>query len=420
MRPCWLRWMGTALGVAGAWLAAGQGRGAGPQPRDFVKARNQLVDEEIVGAGVKDPRVIQSMRDTPRHEFVPIAERANAYVDMALPIGSGQTISPPFVVAYMTEQIEPKPDDVVLEIGTGSGYQAAILSPLVKQVYTIEIVESLGKRAASTLKRLKYQNIVTKIGDGYKGWPEHAPFDKVIVTCSPENVPQPLIDQLKEGGRMVVPLGERYQQSLYLFKKVEGKLVREALLPTLFVPMTGAAEENRKVLPDPLHPQVVNGGFEETYANDDAKPAGWHYQRQLKLVDATDAPEGKRFVTFTNALAGRNSAALQAIPIDGRKIKEVEITAKVKGGGIVPAPIDMDKPGIAMAFYDRDRKSAGYQNYADWHGSFGWQAVTFKFRIPPEAREAIIRIGLLGSVGELSVDSVELEVVSRRGEDPKR
>ena len=250
-----------------------------------------MVDEEIVGAGVKDPRVIQAMRDTPRHEFVPKKWMNRAYFDMSLPIGERQTITSPMLVAYMTEQLEPQPEDRVLEIGTGSGYQAAVLSPLVKEVYTIEIVESLGKHAEQTLKRLKYANVSVKIGDGYLGWPENAPFDKIIVTCSPEKVPQPLIDQLREGGRMIIPVGERYQQVLHLLKKEDGKLVNEALRPTLFVPMTGKAEEGREVQPDPLHPKLVNSGFEEVLEGGD--PVGWYYARQMKVVTATDAPEGQ-------------------------------------------------------------------------------------------------------------------------------
>jgi protein-L-isoaspartate(D-aspartate) O-methyltransferase len=162
---------------------------------------------------------------------------------MALPIGEKQTISGPFVVAYMTERLEPRPTDRVLEIGTGSGYQAAVLSPLVKTVYSIEINKPLGEKAARILTRLGYRNVVTKIGDGFQGWPEHAPFDKIIVTCSPEEIPKPLVEQLAEGGRMVIPVGERYDQMLVLLTKRDGEMVRESLVPSLFVPMTGAAEE---------------------------------------------------------------------------------------------------------------------------------------------------------------------------------
>src|SRR5690606_4895181 len=170
---------------------------------EWRRMRDEMVDSEIVDAGVKNPRVIEAMRATPRHEFVPRTQRQYAYYDMALPIGAGQTISPPFIVAYMTEQIDPQPSDKVLEIGTGSGYQAAVLSPLVREVYSIEIVPSLGKAAERTLKRLKYDNVHTRVGDGFAGWPEAAPFDKIIVTCSPEDVPEPLVDQLAEGGRMI-------------------------------------------------------------------------------------------------------------------------------------------------------------------------------------------------------------------------
>ena len=210
------------------------------QNRDpWSEARALLVRHEVVAAGVKDPRVIDAIRTVPRHEFVSRSLRRYAYLDMGLPIGEGQTISSPFIVAYMTEQLRPQRTDKVLEIGTGSGYQAAVLSGLVSEVYSIEIVEPRGRRAAETLSRLKYGNVTTKIGDGYQGWPEHAQFDKIIVTCSPEDVPQPLVQQLKEGGRLVVPLGQRYQQTLYLFRKVDGRLQPEPLQPTFFVPMMG-------------------------------------------------------------------------------------------------------------------------------------------------------------------------------------
>ena len=165
-----------------------------------------------------------------------------------LPIGYGQTISQPFIVAFMTEQLQLKRDDRVLEIGTGSGYQAAILAELVAEVYTIEIIEPLAKNAEATLQRLGYKNVHVKAGDGYKGWPEHAPFDAVIVTCAPDHVPQPLVDQLKEGGRMIIPVGGFGDQELYLLEKKNGQLEKRAVLPVRFVPMTGEAAKQTSVM----------------------------------------------------------------------------------------------------------------------------------------------------------------------------
>src|SRR5262245_36459852 len=212
-------WM--AIGVF-ALLATRNERLAGQTRADFERWRNGLVDDVLVRQGITDPRVIQAMRTTLRHEFVPLEHRPKSYYDMGLPIGSGQTISSPLIVSQMTQALKPQATDKVLEIGTGSGYQAAVLSPLVKDVYTIEIVSALGTRAKRTLDQLGYKNVHVKIGDGYQGWPEFAPFDKIIVTCSPEKVPQPLVDQLAEGGRMLVPVGERYSQTLYLFTKKGG------------------------------------------------------------------------------------------------------------------------------------------------------------------------------------------------------
>ncbi len=233
------------LFVFSSFLFSDQSLSAQDKNFDWEIKVRKMVAEEIVGAGIKNKRVIQALQKTARHEFVSVKQRPYAYYDMALPIGSQQTISPPFIVAFMTESLNPQPTDRVLEIGTGSGYQAAILSPLVSHIYTIEIVKPLARRAASTLKRLKYKNISTRLGDGYLGWPAAAPFDKIIVTCSPEKVPQPLIDQLREGGLMVIPVGQRYQQSLYLFRKTNGKLTSETLEATFFVPMTGEAERRR-------------------------------------------------------------------------------------------------------------------------------------------------------------------------------
>ncbi|MBI2825726.1 MAG: protein-L-isoaspartate(D-aspartate) O-methyltransferase [Planctomycetia bacterium] len=392
-------------GTGAAWPA-----GAAEPALSAEAARNKMVDEEVIGAGVKDPRVIDSMRKTPRHEFVPAADRKNAYFDMALPIGSGQTISPPVIVAFMTEQLEPEPTDSVLEIGTGSGYQAAVLSPLVDKVYSIEIVESLGRRAAAALKHLKYKNVFTKVGDGYQGWAEHAPFDKIIVTCSPENVPQPLVDQLKEGGRMIVPLGERYQQTLYLFKKQNGKLVSEALRPTLFVPMTGAAEDQRRVKPDPLRPGIVNGGFEES-SDETGGVVGWHYPRQMEAATDGEAREGKRYVTFHNAESGRGAQALQAFGVDGRKVTQLDVSAWVRAKDIQPAVDQL--PMVAITFYDERRATVGVRGLGPWRGTFDWRREHDRVKVPPAAREAIVGIGLLGATGALSMDDLSITAAAK-------
>jgi len=213
------------------------------QLADFPAQRERMVKEQIVMRGVVEERLLAAMRKVPREEFVPAEFRAESYTDRPLPIGYDQTISQPFIVAFMTEELRPQPIDRVLEIGTGSGYQAAILAELVADVYSIEIIEPLAKNAEATLQRLGYKNVHVKAGDGYKGWPEHAPFDSIIVTCAPERVPQPLIDQLKDGGRMIIPVGAKFAQELYLLEKKNGRLEQSAVLPVRFVPMAGEGTE---------------------------------------------------------------------------------------------------------------------------------------------------------------------------------
>ncbi len=219
-----------------AMAATGCGQQA-PSAADFVVQRQRMVQQQLKPRGIKDERVLAAMAKVPREEFVPADQRADAYRDGPLPIGYDQTISQPYIVAFMTEQLRPKPGDRVLEIGSGSGYQAAILAELVADVYTIEIVAPLAKTAEATLQRLGYKNVHLKAGDGYQGWPEEAPFDAIIVTCAPDKVPQPLIDQLKDSGRMVIPVGERVAQQLYLLEKKNGQLKESATLPVRFVPM---------------------------------------------------------------------------------------------------------------------------------------------------------------------------------------
>lgn len=205
----------------------------------FAAARKRMVHEQLAEF---PPRVLAVMGRVPRHEFVPVSKRSMAYEDMPLPIGYGQTISQPWIVGLMTTQLDPQPTDRVLEIGTGSGYQAAVLAELVADVFTIEIIEPLAHQAEATFRRLGCKNIHGRIGDGSGGWPDAAPFDAVIATCAPELVPKPLVAQLKEGGRMLIPIGPVGDQMLFVFRKHGSQLVEQAGLPVRFVPMTGAIQ----------------------------------------------------------------------------------------------------------------------------------------------------------------------------------
>jgi len=221
-----------------------EGQEARKTEGDYAQRRDAMVEKQIEARGVKDKLVLEAMRKVPRHKFVPPGRRRYAYEDYPLPIGEGQTISQPYIVALMTELLKLKGDEKVLEIGTGSGYQAAVLAEIAKEVYTIEIVRPLHERSKKLLEELGYRNIFTKCGDGYNGWPEHAPFDAVIVTAAPPEVPQPLVDQLKPGGRLVIPVGEFYQELVRITKTPKG-LKRESILPVRFVPMTGEAQKKR-------------------------------------------------------------------------------------------------------------------------------------------------------------------------------
>jgi protein-L-isoaspartate(D-aspartate) O-methyltransferase len=203
-----------------------------------------MVKRQIEARGVKDPLVLKAMRKVPRHEFVPDRQKSQAYADHPLSIGLDQTISQPYIVAFMTEALMIKPGDKVLEIGTGSGYQAAVLGEITKNVYSIEILCDLEKRARRDLDRLGYKHVITKCGDGYQGWTEHAPFDAVIVTAAPDHVPRPLIDQLKIGGRLVIPVGSWFQELIRITRTRDGKK-EERLLGVRFVPMTGEAQEKK-------------------------------------------------------------------------------------------------------------------------------------------------------------------------------
>lgn len=204
--------------------------------------RKRMIEEQIMQRGVLDPYVLKALEKVERHLFVPESLQEDAYFDGPLPIGYGQTISQPYIVAFMTEAADLKRSDKVLEVGTGSGYQAAVLAEIVQEVYTIEIVEPLAESAEKRLKVLGYQNIFVKHGDGYQGWVEHAPFDAIIVTAAPEELPEELVKQLKVGGRMIVPIGSFYQE-LYRITKTEKGIQKEKLIPVRFVPMIKGTED---------------------------------------------------------------------------------------------------------------------------------------------------------------------------------
>jgi len=351
-----------------------------------------MVELAVIKAGVKDPRVIESMKATRRHEFVPKNMRVRSYLDAGVPIGHKQTISSPFIVAYMTETLDPQPTDKVLEIGTGSGYQAAILSPLVKEV--------------------KYKNVFTKIGDGYLGWEEHAPFDKIVVTCSPENIPQPLVDQLKEGGMIVVPIGERHQQTLYQLVKKDGEMVQQALRPTLFVPMTGEAEDNRKVKPDPANPSLVNASFEEG-ADERGFAKGWYYQRQMEVVEGL-SPTGKHYVQFENKVPGQHAHVMQGVAIDGRQVPAISFSARISSVNVIQGNGPHDVPVAAITFYNAQRKDLSTTSLGPIVGTTPWTQLTKpQIRVPNATREAIVRIGLFGATGKANFDDVRVSVYSR-------
>jgi protein-L-isoaspartate(D-aspartate) O-methyltransferase len=229
--------LGFLLGLASVACLA-----APPEDNAFVAARHRMVEEQIRPRGVTDPATLAAIEAVPRHLFVPESERAKAYEDQPLPIGLNQTISQPYIVALMTSLLKLRPGSRVLEVGTGSGYQAAVLSRIAGDVYSIEILKPLSERASHTLAELGYRNVHLRVGDGYKGWRDAAPFDGIIVTAAPPRIPEPLLEQLKVGGKLVIPVGDAYQDLIVMTKRADGGFDRASVLPVRFVPMTGQAQ----------------------------------------------------------------------------------------------------------------------------------------------------------------------------------
>jgi protein-L-isoaspartate(D-aspartate) O-methyltransferase len=382
--------------------------------RQWAAARHLMVESEVATAGIKNPAVLAALGEVPRHEFVPPELRPYAYFDMTLPIGHKQTISPPYIVAWMTQQLDPRPTDRVLEIGTGSGYQAAVLSRLAGDVYSIEINRPLAEQARRVIEQLGYPNVHLKVGDGYAGWLEHAPFDKIIVTCSPERVPPRLVEQLRDGGRMVIPLGQRFQQTLCVLAKRAGKLAIESREATFFVPMTGRADAVRSdASAEPLTP-IVNGDFEQFLGP--GKPAAWYYLRQATIVDGGPSAESPHYLSLTNRVPGCNAQAIQSVGLDGRRAHElvVELWAKTKNVQPADAPDQQTGAGLVISYFDEQRMPIGEGLLGPWRGTFGWQRKVARLKVPPTAYEASVAVSLLGSTGSLSCDQIELRVADPR------
>ncbi|MEE8461902.1 MAG: protein-L-isoaspartate(D-aspartate) O-methyltransferase [Acidobacteriota bacterium] len=213
---------------------------------DFAQQREQMVETQLESRDIQNERVLEAMKKVPRHLFMPASVRQYAYVDRPVPIGKGQTISQPYIVGLMTQTVDPKPGDRALEVGTGSGYQAAVLGELVQEVYSIEIIPDLAERAEKVLAESGYDNVEVRQGDGYQGWPAKAPFDIILITAAPEEIPQPLIDQLAEGGRLVVPVGPQGEiQTLTLVTREKGEVKKTYITDVRFVPMTGEVQQLR-------------------------------------------------------------------------------------------------------------------------------------------------------------------------------
>ena len=238
--------LSLALAAAGGCGSRREGKGVQSTQNDAdVRRRSTMVETQIAARGVRDPRVLAAMRKVPRHLFVEPAERARAYEDHPLPIAGSQTISQPYIVALMTELLGLPEHARVLEIGTGSGYQSAVLGEIADEVYSIEILPELALASARKLTELGYKNVTVREGDGYRGWPEHAPFDGIIVTAAPESVPQPLVEQLAPGGRMVIPVGTFFQELKVFTRGADGRITEQSIIPVRFVPMTGEIEKEK-------------------------------------------------------------------------------------------------------------------------------------------------------------------------------
>lgn len=376
--------------------------------QNIANARRRMVAEEIQPHGIQDARLLDAMREVPREQFLPLNKRSVAYLNIAITFGEGHVMLPPLVTAHMIEQLEPKYSDKVLVVGTGTGYSSALLSRITNKVYTVEIDRATAATAEETFKRVKYDNISLKVGDGFEGWKEHAPFQKIIVECSPENVPQPLLEQLDEGGLLLIPIGVDFDQTMHLYKKVNGELSSISAWPTLLVPMKGRAEELKSSSDQPRVPAINNGGFEELLEGTKDVPVGWSYLRQGRVIEDNLSPEGKRCLQFTNETPGNAAMALQAFPVDGKTTSEITLSFRVMGKEIRPGQTRQQLPRVEVTFFDEKRRPVGGDWVGGWYMNFDWVKKDRRFTVPRLAKFAIVQLTMEGATGEIRFDDIRL------------
>lgn len=383
---------------------------AQPGLEAFKVAREKMVREELTAQGIKNDRVLRAMGQVPREQFLPLTKRKFAYLDMPIPIGEAQYMPPPLRTADLLEQIDPQPSDKVLVVGTGSGYGPGVLSRIVREVYAIEIVPELAREAAATFQRLKYSNITSKQGDGFAGWAEHAPYDKMLVECAPESVPPPLVEQLKEGGVLVIPVGEHFQQTLFKYRKQNGKLTVEQSRPTLFLPMIGKAKFLQTTDTAAQEPQILNPSFETEFEGDKNLPANWYFVKQAQVIEYPTAPNGKRVLWFKNETPGHASIAIQGFACDGRKVKLLTITLNVKVKSVIRGQNLEQLPRLEIMYLNENNRAIHHDFIGPWFLTGDWTEQQARFQVPPQARAALIRIGLLGATGEAWFDNLRMKV----------
>lgn len=376
--------------------------------RTLAEARRLMVAEEIEAQGIENERLLAAMREVPREQFLPLNKRHLAYLNVAVTYGEGQVVLPPLVTAHSIEQLDPQKTDKVLVVGTGSGYSSAVLSRLAREVYSVEINPEIAKEAEETLRHLKYTNVKIRSGDGFEGWKEHAPYQRIIVECSPESVPRPLVDQLVEGGTLLIPVGDEFDQTMHRCKKENGQLVTLSLWPTLLLPMKGKAEELRSQSEMPREPSLLNGGFEELVEGTTDLPNNWFYVRQGRVVDDPLCPEGKRALQLVNTTPGAAAVALQAFPVDGKKIAELSLSFRIRGIDVRPGQNRGQLPRVEIRFFDEKRRFVGGDWTGGWNMTFDWVKKERLFAVPRQAKFAVIRISLGGGTGEIRFDNLKL------------